>query len=94
MINPKLLADLAMDIADESECSVIECHCPHVRLGNVVWYDTADVPPTEPGPLLRAQVYLAYRGLLIRHPEKSHLVRIKSANTLGQISLQILGMAK
>lgn len=85
------IEEIALDIADESECSVIECHFLSVQLDGVKWYDTTSGPSTEPEPLVRAQAYLTLRNLLVRHPDRPELIRIPDCTRLGQNSLDLLG---
>lgn len=87
------IQEIALDIADESECSVIECHFRTRIVDDVQWYDTSTAPETEPEPLVRAQAYLTLRGLLERHPERPELIRIPNFQDLGHASLDFLGQS-
>jgi hypothetical protein len=81
------LEQIAQDIADESECCVIESSCPIVVFAGLTWYDTTAHPERDPAPLKRALGYLKMRGLLIVALERTNLVRIDRASELGLATL-------
>lgn len=87
-----MLAD-AIEIADSSARSDIECYCPHVDdRGNELmrlildkqdrWYDLDSSMPARLDveyPVKLAERYLESCGLLIRHTDRPRLVRFKEA---------------
>jgi len=85
------ITEIALDIADESECSVVETSCLITILDGVEWYDTKQLWPYIDRQLFgRAFGYLKLRGLLTVHEDFPHLVRIGCAAGLGQQALEFL----
>jgi hypothetical protein len=79
---------LEREIAYHAARSDIECYCVREQLppgrgaASLDWYDTTRVSPAPQHPddlqfLTDAVRYLDLRRLLVRHPERSHLVRIR-----------------
>lgn len=68
-----LLAD-AVEIADEGSTSVIQCNAAWLYVPED-WWDTGKISACPKARMDRALSYLDRRGLIERHPEKSHLVR-------------------
>jgi hypothetical protein len=87
------IEQLALDIADESEASVIESSFVVHILDGKSWYNTRCCDGPESEDLIRAQAYLTLRGLLIRHPDRPELVRIKDSSDLGIRSRELLGQS-
>jgi hypothetical protein len=83
-MNPIQLAELAHRIADAAIVSDIECFCCSVQspFSTARWYDTRPMlDPNEHADEvvdmnIQALEYADVRGLISRHPDKPHMVRI------------------
>ncbi len=80
------LAEIALDIADESEAAVIEGCCLRRDIDGLVWWDTFPTINLERSSLKRAINWLDQRGLLYRDPLQPYLVRIHNVTTFGDLS--------
>lgn len=71
-----VLAD-ALEIADSTARSDIECHCGHAvpyQPSERHWYDLGTADPEDRAHVDQAERYLTSRGLLDRHPENARWV--------------------
>lgn len=85
------IAEIALDIADESECSFVETSCLSTILDGVEWYDTREIRPEIDFELFaRAISYLTRRNLLVKHEAYPDLIRIPNASELGQTAMHFL----
>ena len=67
---------LAQELADEAARSdMLDCMTEFAAFHD--WYVTEDLDPEDEQWVARAVRYLELRGLLIRHPERPHLVRLE-----------------
>lgn len=80
----RLVAD-AIEIADESAWSFIECECRSVSLAGSEWCDLADTSDVELSAETQKRIreslaqsvrYLETRGLIERHADRQNLVRV------------------
>lgn len=69
-----MLAD-AMEIADQAAWDAIYCNTSYE--GDHVWHDTTSAHQEDREWIAESVRYLDARGLLIRHPERPELVRLK-----------------
>lgn len=66
--------NLAQKIADESSASLLQCSL--TGPAGYAWLDTRTAEPHEDDAIKEAVEYLELRGLLERHAEQPHLVRV------------------
>lgn len=92
--NTPEIVNLALDIADETAVSDIECYCrkeDHSGIYFGEWYDVTDVDEYSEHIVNRADAYLTLRKKLIRHPSNSNLVRPLAPRVAGKQSLAQYG---
>lgn len=76
---PLIVVGMAIKIADDAARSDIECNCAFDFDGGPAhWCDTTTIRDDATGLVNDALIYLDARGLLDRHPTRTHLVRPRS----------------
>lgn len=70
---------LAKEIADEAAKSEIGSGCPVVSANSGEWWDTRRADKLAAKFIKRSIVYLERRGMLERHYDFEHYVRVKQA---------------
>lgn len=70
---------LAIEIADEAATMDLGAHCRLRQVDGAYWIDTtfAQRSETDKAVVDRATRYLAARGMLLRHPTQTMLVRTR-----------------
>jgi len=70
----RFLADV-LDLADNTQRAVIECHLIYEGEGAAIWYDTTRVDDCDRDMVDQAIAYLEARGQLTRKPGAPEWVR-------------------
>lgn len=77
------ILEMALQIADETAISDIEVYgnpAKHNGTLHGVWYDTGYPSDDDAAFLQRSTQYAIARNLVITHPQRPHLVKIKQHN--------------
>lgn len=73
-VSPEIAA-MAYKIADSMSMCEIESYCAPVESVGCRWWDTSQPDDVDEGGVAESLAYLEARGLVVRHPDRPHMVR-------------------